>query len=103
MSKLSKIEHYVLTGKEEKLIKLLKNKDHEVQLAIIDGLGKIGRNDACLALIPRLDDPDAKIRARCAAALGNIGDEHTITYLLHRMEHETDEHVIEKLQRPFQN
>ena len=46
MSKLEKIEKYVAGHKEEKLVKLAQDKDQEVRLAAIAGLGKVGKDDA---------------------------------------------------------
>ncbi len=97
MSKLTKIEKYVEKGNETALLKMLRNKDRDVQLAAIDGLGKIGKDTSCNELISMLSDPDWEIRARSARALGNIGDDHTTTHLRYRLEHETEKRVSDEI------
>ena len=58
MSKLEKIEKYVAGHKEEKLVKLAQDKDQEVRLAAIAGLGKVGKDDGFNLLITLLSDGD---------------------------------------------
>lgn len=98
MSKLSKIEKCIKKGKEAELLKMLDDKDREVQLAVIVGMGEIGKDNSCNALISLLSNADWEIRAESVKALGNIGDDHTITHLRYRLEHETDERVVKEIE-----
>ena len=63
MSKLEKVEKAIEKGKEAALIKLAQDKDEEVRLAAIAGMGKIGKDDSFNFIVPDMltnDDP------RCA-------------------------------------
>lgn len=97
MSKLAKIEKCIAKGKDADLIKLLGDKDQKVRIAAIDGLGQIGKEDACNVLITLLDDESPKVRGAVARALGMLGDDHTATHLNYRNERETDEEVRKEL------
>ena len=94
MSKLEKIEKYVEHQKENKLLKLVHDKDQQVRLAAIEGLGKVGKDDGFNALITLIADENGTIRAASARALGELGNEHAVAHLVYRMEHETDQEVI---------
>ncbi len=93
MSKLEKVEKDIEKGKESALLKLALDKDHEVRLAAIAGLGKVGKDDSFNALISMLSDEDPAIRAASAEALGVMNNEHADAHLRHHLEHETDETV----------
>ena len=93
MSKLEKIEKYVAGHMEEKLVKLAQDKDQEVRLAAIAGLGKVGKDDGFNLLITLLSDGDPQLRAASARALGELGNEHATAHLTYRLEHETDAEV----------
>ena len=53
MSKLEKVEKAIEKGKEAALIKLAQDKDEEVRLAAIAGMGKIGKDDSFNFMTPR--------------------------------------------------
>ena len=75
MSKLEKVEKAIEKGKEAALIKLAQDKDEEVRLAAIAGMGKIGKDDSFNFIVPdMLTNDDPKVRATAAEALGNILD-----------------------------
>lgn len=93
MSKLEKIEKYVAGHKEEKLVKLAQDRDQEVRLAAIAGLGKVGKDDGFNLLITLLSDGGPQLRAASARALGELGNEHATAHLTYRLEHETDAEV----------
>ena len=97
MSKLAKIQKCIAKGKEEELIKLLQDKDREVRIAAVDGLGQVGKENACNVLITLLDDESPEVRGAVARSLGLIGDGHTATHLNYRNERETDEGVRKEL------
>ncbi len=94
MSKLEKVKKYVESKKEGKLLKLVHDKDQQVRLAAIEGLGKVGKDDGFNALITLIADENGTIRAASARALGELGNEHAVAHLVYRMEHETDQEVI---------
>ena len=94
MSKLEKIQKYVAKGKESRLLKLTHDKDQEVRMAAIAGLGQVGKDDGFNALITMMTDPSPEIRAASARALGVMKNEHAKAHLAYRLEHETDERVI---------
>ncbi len=58
MGKLEKIEKCVQKGKEDELVKLVHDRDKNVRLAAIAGLGRAGKDNACNVLITLLLDDD---------------------------------------------
>ena len=64
---------------------------------MIEGLGQIGKDAACNALITEINDEDPEIRAAVATALGEIGDEHTATHLSYRNSREKEEKVLQAI------
>ena len=97
MSKLEKVKKYVESKKEGKLLKLVHDKDQQVRLAAIEGLGKVGKDDGFNALITLIADEDEKVRAASTRALGELGNEHAVAHLVYRMEHETGSEVVEAI------
>jgi len=93
-SKLGKIGKLVDKNNAEKLEALLKDKDMEVVLAAIDGLGKCTGDVAFNALVPLLLSDDAQVRAHAAKALGQMGLPKARTFLLHQRESEKDTAVL---------
>ena len=82
-------------GKEAALIKLAHDKDEEVKLAAIAGMGKIGKDDSFNAIVPdMLTDEDPKVRAAAAEALGVMQNEHANAHLRYYLEREKDPAVI---------
>ena len=68
MGKLEKIEKCVQKGKEDELVKLVHDRDKNVRLAAIAGLGRAGKDNACNVLITLLLDDDPEIRSASASA-----------------------------------
>lgn len=98
MSKLHKVEKCIEKKKEDELIKLAEDKDKEVRLAAIGGLGKMfGTDNACNALISMMTDVDAEIRLACVKALGELKDDRAETHLRHYLEHEKDPQVVQAM------
>lgn len=95
MSKLEKVEKAIEKGKEVALIKLAQDKDEEVRLAAIAGMGKIGKDDSFNFIVPdMLTNDDPKVRATAAEALGNMDNEHASAHLRYYLEREKDPTVI---------
>ncbi len=103
MSKLDKVQKYVDKSKEAGLIKLANDKDKEVRLAAIAGMGKIGKDDSFNVLISMMADPDPDIRAADAAALGAMKNEHADAHLRHRLELESDARVTQAIKDALLN
>lgn len=94
MSKLAKVEKSIQKKKEGELIKLAHDKDQEVRLAAIAGMGQVGSGDSFNNLVTFLRDPSPAIRAASATSLGLLRDNHADADLRHRLESEKDEQVI---------
>lgn len=90
MSKVDKVHKLVEKGKEDALLKMLADRDPEVEIAAIEGLGKVGAEAAVTQLITMLHDARPAIRAACAAALGQLRDSRAQSHLSHAMEIEQD-------------
>ena len=93
-SKIGKIGKMIEKNDAEKLEKLLKDKDMEVVLAAIDGLGQCSGDTAFNALVPLILSPDAQVRAHAVKALGVMGLPKARTFLLHQKEEEKDPAVL---------
>ena len=95
MSKLGKVEKAIEKGKENVLIKLAQDKDEEIRLAAIAGMGKIGKDDSFNFIVPdMLTNDDPKIRAVAATALGEMDNEHASAHLRYYLEREKDPTVV---------
>ena len=70
-----KIEKCVQKGKEDELVKLVHDRDKNVRLAAIAGLGRAGKDNDCNVLITLLLDDDPEIRSASASALGDLGED----------------------------
>ena len=93
-NKLSKVAKMAEKNQAEKLEKLLKDKDMEVVLAAIDGLGQCTGDTAFNALVPLILSPDAQVRAHAVTALGVMGLPKARTFLLHQRDEEKDAAVM---------
>ena len=89
-NKIGKIGKLIEKNNAEKLEALLKDKDMEVVLAAIDGLGKCTGDTAFNALVPLILSPDAQVRVHAVKALGEMGLPKARTFLLHQKDAEKD-------------
>ena len=93
MGKLEKIEKCVQKGKEDELVKLVHDRDKNVRLAAIAGLGRAGLLSSNKQGRHQLLDDDPEIRSASASALGDLGDPRAHTLLMHHLGVEKDERV----------
>ncbi|MCD7842738.1 MAG: HEAT repeat domain-containing protein [Lachnospiraceae bacterium] len=95
MGKIDKVAKLVEKGKTDKLIALAQDKDKEVRLAAIEGLGQVPQTeDSQNVLIRMEEDPDPEIRKAIIKTLGLSGDSYVITHLRLSLSHEKDESVV---------
>lgn len=96
MGKLEKIEKYAKKGNADKIVKLAGDKDKEIRMAAIEGLGEVISNEKALnTLVSMMKDEDADIRRAVAAALGKSEGSYVETQLRFCLSHEKDERVLE--------
>lgn len=93
-SKLGKIDGMVKKNQAEKLEKMLQDKNMDVVLAAIDGLGRCTGDTAFNALVPLILSPDASVRTHAVQALGTMGLPKARTFLLHQKASEKDKDVL---------
>ena len=97
-NKLGKIEKMVSKNQPEKLEGLLKDKDLNVVLAAIDGLGKCTGDVAFNALVPLILSPDVQVRVHAVDALGTMGLPKARTFLMHQKETEKETPVLNAIE-----
>jgi HEAT repeat protein len=98
-NKMSAIEKAIKKSNAGTLIELADNKDGEVSMAAISGLGNVGGQEACNFLVSRLGNPEPAVRIAIAHALGAIGDRHTKAFLSAQMNKETAPEVKEAMRK----
>ena len=96
-NKMSAVEKATKKGNVGSLIDLAGNKDGEVSMAAIAGLGNVGGQEASNFLVSRLGSPEPEVRIAIAHALGAIGDKHTKAFLSAQMSKETKPEVKEAM------
>ena len=79
-----------LPGVGTRLVQLLQSPDAASRRAAATALGWLEVASAIAPLTESLSDEDAGLRQRALAALGEIGDRHTIPTLLNRLIHDDD-------------
>lgn len=89
-NKTEKIAKLAEKKQTEKIAKYLNDKDKEVVLAAIRGLGDAGGESGYNALVALLHNPDASIRQATATALGKTGFAQSRTHLSYQLKSETD-------------
>ncbi len=96
-NKMDSVEKAIKKNNAGSLIAMGGNKDKEVSLAAIAGLGCVGGQEACNYLISRLCSQEPEVRIAVAQALGAIGDKHTKAFISAQMNKETDTAVREAM------
>lgn len=97
-NKADKIKKDIEKKNEKGLIAFAHEKDKQMRLEAIAGIGKVGTDDGFNCLIPMLGDEDADIRAAAATALGDLGNIHARAHLSFHFKNEQDERVKEAIQ-----
>lgn len=92
-NKMETVEKAIEKKNEKKLLKLMDDRDKQVVLAAMRGIGKVGSDDGLNTLISLLHSPDDDIRAAAASALGEMGNGHAKAHLSHQMANEANENV----------
>ncbi|MCD7807652.1 MAG: HEAT repeat domain-containing protein [Lachnospiraceae bacterium] len=104
MGKIEKVAKYVEKGKTDKLISLAQDKDKEVRLAAIEGLGQVPQTeDSQNVLIRMEEDPDPEVRKAIIKTLGLSGDSYVITHLRLVLSREKDESMIAVIREALAN
>lgn len=96
-SKQQKIDRAIEKKKEAPLLKLAEDKDMQVCLAAIAGLGKVALDDGCNTLITLLHDPNDDIRSAAASALGELGNGHAKAHISYQIQQEKNPAVKETM------
>lgn len=89
-----KIRKLAEKKKSGKIVQHLGDKDMNVVLAAVAGLGECGDETAYNALVPLLHNQNAPLRAAAAAeALGKTGNSAASTHLRYQLKNESDPSV----------
>ena len=98
-NKMKQVEKAIKKDNTSKLVDLCDNKDQEVCLAAIEGLGSIGGDGAANYLVSHLQSAEPKVRIAIAHALGVLGDIHSKAAVVAQMNKEEDPDVREALSK----
>jgi HEAT repeat protein len=98
-NKMNLVEKAIKKNNASSLIELCGNKDQEVCLAAIAGLGSVGGDDTANYLVSHLQSTEPKVRIAVAQALGVLGDKHTKAFVVAQMNKEGDPDVREALSK----
>ncbi|HIQ63246.1 MAG: HEAT repeat domain-containing protein [Christensenellales bacterium] len=91
--KQEKIRKLAEKKKSGKIVQHLGDKDMNVVLAAVAGLGECGDETAYNALVPLLHNQNAPLRAAAAEALGKTGNSAASTHLRYQLKNESDPSV----------
>ncbi|HPJ03498.1 MAG TPA: HEAT repeat domain-containing protein [Candidatus Limiplasma sp.] len=98
---ISHVEKAIAKSNVPSLIDLCGNKDRDICLAAIAGLGSVGGDDASNSLVSQFNNPDPKVRIAVAKALGHLGDMHTKAFVSAQLSKEKDPEVLEALRTAY--
>lgn len=101
-NKLAHVSKAIEKKNATKLISLCGDKDQDVCLAAIAGLGSVEGDDSSNYLVAHLQDPNPKVRIAIAKALGMLGDMHTKASVSAHMKKEEDPDVREALRKALE-
>jgi HEAT repeat protein len=94
-----KIEKLASKKNSEALAKFLTNKDLQVRIAAIKGLGESGGETSFNHLTPSLRDSNPSIRAAAATALRALNDPRAVAFISNGLKSETDPVTKEAMSR----
>ena len=97
-NKLAKIEKLTAKKNAAGLIPLTANKNEEIRLAAIRGLGACDSDDAFNTLVPLVHDASAAVRKAAVSALAETGRPASRVHIEHQMHVEKDAQVIAAMQ-----
>ena len=98
-SKMNHVEKAIAKNHTSALIELCDNKDQEVCLAAIAGLGSVGGDDAANYLVAHLQNTDPRVRIAIAKSLGTLGDMHTKAFVSAQLSKEENPDVRDALSK----
>jgi len=101
-NKIEHVEKAIQKKQASKLISLCEDKEQEVRMAAIAGLGSVGGDEAMNYLVFHLQNPNPQIRIAIAKALGVLGDKHTKAFVSAQMSKEQDPDVREALSKALE-
>ena len=96
-NKMNLVEKAIRKNNASTLVGLCDNKDQEVYLSAIAGLGKVGGEESVNYLVSHLQHTDPKARIAIAHALGTLGDIHTKAFVSEQMSKEEHPEVRKAL------
>lgn len=96
---IRKIERLTIRKKSEALAKFLTNKDAQVRIAAVLGLGASGGDSAFNNLTPLLRDGNPPIRAAAATALRALEDPRAVAFISNSLKDEKDAAAKEAMSR----
>ncbi|MBB5265972.1 HEAT repeat protein [Catenibacillus scindens] len=99
MSKLDKVQKVVHKGKVHELVKLTQDKEEEIRMAAVSGLGEVGGDDGFNALIALLESEDEEIKIAAVKALAIVNNDHAETHLRYLMEHDSNPKIQEAIRK----
>lgn len=94
---LEKISKLAEKNNADKLTKLAQDKNEEIKLAAIAGLGRCSSDIAYNTLVSLLHDVNPKARAAAATALHQYGNPSARSHIEHQLVNETDEAIKQTL------
>lgn len=97
-NKLSKVEKLAEKKKDAALIGLTTDKNEEVRMAAIRGLGQCDTDDAYNALVPLVHASDASSRRAAILALADMNRPSGRVHIEHQMRVEKDAQVLSAIQ-----
>ncbi|MBQ2956615.1 MAG: HEAT repeat domain-containing protein [Clostridia bacterium] len=92
-SKLKDIGKAVRKKNLNSLKAYAQSQDVEIRVAAIEGIAKVGGNDAFQALVMQLNCTNPDVRIAAAKALSDLGDARSRSFILHYMESDPDSRV----------
>ena len=97
-NKLAKVEKLISKGKADALISLTADKNEEVRLAAVRGLGRCDDDNAYNALVPLVHAPEASMRIASITALADMNRPSARVHIEHQMRVEKDTQVLNAMQ-----